>query len=61
MKLTFKEKEVENNFKDFACENKSILLILCDFGQLAKNPIVRIVFRSLAQIINVVCTEKKTK
>lgn len=60
MKLTFKDKETEGKFKDFVCENKLTLKILCDFGQLAKNPIVRIVFGSLSKILDVTCPEKKT-
>lgn len=60
MKLTFKDQETDKKFKEYVCENKNVLDVLLWFGEQAKNPIVRILFRTIGQILDVVCPEKKT-
>ena len=61
MKISFKDKETDNSFKEFVCENKNVLNVLLSYLSLAKNPIIRIVANALSQIIAVACPEKKTK
>lgn len=60
MKAKFKNPEDEKNFQEFVCANKQVLSTFFAFGPLLSGRIIRIVFKALGEILNVVCPEKKT-
>ena len=55
MKISFKSKKDENNFKEFVCENKALLKQFLSFGMLMKNPIARFIFRALDEVLDIIC------
>ena len=58
MKISFQSKQDEGKFKEFVCKNKKVLKAFLAFGIVMKNPFVRLIFRALDEVLDIICPEK---
>ena len=58
MKISFRSKKDESEFKKFVCKNKEVLKAFLSFGALMKNPISRFIFKGLSEVLDIICPNK---